>query len=84
MRNQAISAPVICALALVIALDCISTCDKPQQQHRAAPAHLVKCAEASEGALCWPDPGMLRLEMSHPLPLRPAPKAEPPQITPPR
>lgn len=80
MRNHRIFAPAFAALALMIALDCVNTCDEPQQPP-APPAHLLsKCAEASERTPCWPDPGMLRLEFPRPLP----PEAAPPSIIPSR
>ena len=84
MRNRNSFPPAFAALPLVIALDCVNTCDEPQQPP-APPAHLlIKCAEASGGMPCWPDPAMLRLELPRRLPLRPPPEAEPPQIIPPR
>lgn len=84
MRGRSLCAPAISVLSLAITLDCVNTCDEPQQPS-APPAHLlIKCAEASEGTPCWPDPGMLRLELPRPLPLRPTPEAGPPQIAPPR
>lgn len=80
MRNRSIFAPAFAALALAIALDCDNTCDEPQQPPTPPAQLLIKCAEASGGTPCWPDPGMVRLEFPRPR----LPEAAPPPIVPSR
>jgi len=79
MRVQSICITAVAALALVTALGWHYA-----SVLQAPPVHLIKCAAASEGAPCGPDPGMQRLEFPVPLPFDAPPVVNPPQFVPSR
>jgi hypothetical protein len=86
MRDQGYGVPALSVLALVVALGCVYASvlayvkthpfrDRPQ---------LIKCAAASEGSPCFPDPGMQRLGFPQPLPFDAPPQPRLPPVVPSR
>ena len=77
-RIRNIRAPAIAAFAIVIGLGWLYA-----RQLRPPAVHLIKCA-AVEGSPCFPDPGMQRLGLPHPLPFDVPHQVDPPQFGPSR
>lgn len=69
MRHQIMRISAIAALALLIALDCLtaSATKKHPPRHRLhhqlhlPPVHRIRCAAFFDSSPCGPDPAMLRL-----------------------